>query len=134
MNFVQLCEELIIESELLEEASSLLPNDPQIIKLAQDMKYFVLNKDFAKAEGTREYKAWRAEQLHWRKELKRLVERALTTLLNKKDITRSEQQLDDDILLLQQANPDVYEEPFKLLYSLNLGAENCRELSIPVSK
>lgn len=137
MNFVQLCEELIVETELLEEASNLLPNDSGIRKLAQEeMKEFVDNKGVIRAEDTNEYKAWREEQLRWRNELQRRIERVLNLVLtrsNRPPRILSWQELDNHINDLRMTNESLYEEPFKLLHSDNLGAENRERLGIPVS-
>lgn len=130
MNFVQLCEELISEAELLEEAKSALLSDPAIKELAHDMKDF--NANFKKALRSKEVKEHdqaRQQQIGYRTKLKSAILKAIARLVSRASkipakTTLTQSELDDYITML--TGQDKSYSPFRLLHSTNL-EEKSRE-------
>lgn len=130
MNFVQLCEELISEAELLEEAKSALLSDPGIKELALEMKDF--NANFKKALRSKEVKEHdqaRQQQIGYRTKLKSAILKAIARLVSRASkipakTTLTQSELDDYITML--TGQDKLYSPFRLLHSANL-EEKSRE-------
>ena len=126
MNFVQLCEELIIEAELLEEALSALSSDPEVRQIAEDMKDFAVNfKAALKSNEEGVHDQARKDQLAWRQQLKRAILKSFRRTVGrasrqplKTEITWKE--LDDYISTLI-GEDKVFYNPFRLLHSSNFG-------------
>ena len=130
MNFVQLCEELINEAELLEEAKSALLSDPGIKKLALEMKDFNANfKGALRSKKIEEHNQAREQQLKYRTKLKGTILQALARLVSRASkipakTTLTQSELDDYITML--TGQDKSYSPFRLLHSANL-EEKSRE-------
>ena len=130
MDFVRLCEELITEAELLEEASSALLSDPAIKELAHEMEDF--NANFKKALRSKEIKEHdqvRQQQLGYRTKLKNAILKALAQLVSRASkrpirTALTQAELDDYITML--TGQDKSYSPFRLLHSTNL-EEKSRE-------
>jgi hypothetical protein len=149
MNFVQLCEELIIEAEMLNALASA----PELLKLVQDMKEFPHtfakkisnNKPLLDDKGepvlddkgnpiTVRMKA-RKEQLKWREKLEQAMLEAFkrmgSSISKQTRTTIPWKELDDHIKKLAVQEPNLAKS-LRLLHSTFLGEENCNELGIPV--
>jgi hypothetical protein len=124
MNFVHLCEELILEAELLEEALSALSSDPEVRQIAEDMKEFAINfKAALKSNEEGVHDQARKDQLAWRRQLKRAILKSFRRTVGrasrqplKTEITWKE--LDDYISTLI-GEDKVFYNPFRLLHSSN---------------
>ena len=136
MNFVQLCEELIFEAELLEEALNALVSDPAIRELAQDMKEFATNfKTALKSVKSEEYDRVRQDQLAWRTKLKQAILKAsarTTSKASKKPLktTITWKELDDYITTLA-GEDKVFYKPFRILHSSNFEESVRKEIRTP---
>ena len=126
MNFVQLCEELITETELLEEALNALLSDPFIKRLAQDMKDFEAEFKIAlKSAKPENYAHARQEQLGWRAKLEQAILNAFTRISSKasKKLIKTRidwKELDDYIIRLVSDDKASF-NPLRLLHSSNFG-------------
>jgi hypothetical protein len=124
MNFVHLCEELILEAELLEEALNALSSDPEVRQIAEDMKEFAINfKAALKSNEEGVHDQARKDQLAWRQQLKRAILKSFRRTVGrasrqplKTEITWKE--LDDYISTLI-GEDKVFYNPFRLLHSSN---------------
>lgn len=130
MDFVQLCEELINEAELLEKAKSALLSDPAIKELAHDMEEFNTNfKRALRSKEVKEHDEAREQQLKYRTKLKGNILKALARLVSRASkipakTTLTQSELDDYITML--TGQDRSYSPFRLLHSANL-EEKSRE-------
>jgi hypothetical protein len=133
MNFVQLCEELILEAELLEEALNALSSDPEVRQIAQDMKDFAANfKNALKSNEEGVHDQARKDQLAWREKLEQAILNAFRRVAGRasRQPVRTEitwKELDDYISTLI-GEDKVFYNPFRLLHTSNFEEDMSKQI------